>query len=322
MTKLFVGYDGGGTKTAAVLADEDGRLLGVGVAGPSNYLYCGRELAAASVKEATALAFKNAGLEPCRLHTAYMASAAIKLLGGAAHVPFFSSCINAEQVLCESDLFPIWYGAVGDAPAVVSIAGTGAITYVCSKEEFRRVGGYGPLLGDEGSGYELALRALRTACRMYDGREPMDQPFMDALFCHYGVKMPLELVRELNAGDIRSKVADCCKTIFDLYEKGNSEADRLLQQSADEIALAVRTAADHTKCKKPIPVVFSGSLLQPNRALYRLLKKRLLTENSPISSFIPLEMPPAAASAALALHFQGYEAGAEALLRAAKGVVL
>ena len=52
--KLFAGYDGGGTKTACVLTDETGRILGSGLGGPSNYLYCGREVAAESVRTATA----------------------------------------------------------------------------------------------------------------------------------------------------------------------------------------------------------------------------------------------------------------------------
>ena len=61
---LFIGYDGGGTKTACVIADDKGRLLGTGIGGPSNYLYCGKEMAAASVQNATERAFHKAGMEP------------------------------------------------------------------------------------------------------------------------------------------------------------------------------------------------------------------------------------------------------------------
>ena len=96
--KLFAGYDGGGTKTACVLTDETGRILGSGVGGPSNYLYCGREVAAESVRTSTAQAFANAGLPMERLDTAYMASAAILIQHGDAHVPFFSTCIDADHV--------------------------------------------------------------------------------------------------------------------------------------------------------------------------------------------------------------------------------
>ncbi len=322
MMKLFAGYDGGGTKTACVLTDEMGRLLGTGIGGPSNYLYCGKELAAASVREATEQAFKQAGLEPRELEAAYMASAAILLEHGEAHVPFFSTCIDAKHVLCESDIYPIWYGSVREAPAVVQIAGTGALTYVCSTEGFTRVSGWGPLLGDEGSGYDVALRAIRKACRMYDGREEMEKEFVDAIFAHYEAESPFGILRALRQGDNRSNVASCGRLVFDLYAKGSKAAKELLESAADEIALAICTAANNSKCEKPLAAVFSGSLVQTDRALYPMLQERLLKEGSPINRMCGLEAHPAAASAALALHSQGLDEAADALLENAKGVLL
>ena len=320
--KLFAGYDGGGTKTACVLTDETGRLLGTGIGGPSNYLYCGKELAAESVRTATEQAFKEAGLEPRKLDAAYMASAAILLANGDAHVPFFSTCIDADLVLCDSDIYPIWYGSVREKPAVVQIAGTGALTYVCSTEGFTRVSGWGPLLGDEGSGYDVALRALKKVCRMYDGREPMDQELVDTIFAHYEAESPFGILRAFRQGDSRSIVASCGKIIFDLYAKGNATAKALLEETADEIALAVTTAAKISNQPTPLPAVFSGSLVQPGRALYPMLEERLLKDGSPISYMCGLDAHPAAAAAALALHARGLDEAGDALLENAKGVML
>ena len=319
---LFIGYDGGGTKTACVITDDKGRLLGTGIGGPSNYLYCGKELAAASVKDATEQAFRQAGLEPQPFEAAYMASAAILLGHGDSHVPFFSTCIDAKQVLCESDIYPIWYGSVGTAPAAVSIAGTGALTYICSDKGFTRVSGWGPLLGDEGSGYDLALRALRTACRMYDGRVAMDELFLKGIFGHYEAETPFQILRALRDDDTRSKVASCARVVFGLYEQGSPTAKALMEETADEIALAVCTAALNSECPKPLPVVFSGSLVQADRALYPLLQERLLKEGSPICSVHALQVHPAVASAALALHAAGLEEAAMTLLENSKGVTI
>ncbi len=320
--KIFAGYDGGGTKTAVVLSDETGRLLGTGVGGPSNHLYCGKETAGKSVREATLRAFESAGLSPIRLEAAYMASAAILLHHGQSHLPFFSTCIDAKRLICECDLYPIWYGAVGDAPAVISIAGTGAITYVLSPGGFTRVSGYGPLLGDEGSGYDLALRALRTACRMADGRVKMDEAFMKTMLDHYDADGPLMLLRLLNQGDIRSKVASCAKTVCELYAKDNPTAQALVAESADEIALAILTAANASECPKPLPAVLSGSLVKPGRPLFSLVKERLLTPNSPIASVCAAKVHPAVAAAALALRSEGLEASAMRLMADAKEVFL
>lgn len=317
--KLFAGYDGGGTKTACVLTDETGQILGSGLGGPSNYLYCGREVAAESVRTATVQAFADAKLPRQRLDTAYMASAAILIQHGDAHVPFFSTCIDAEHVICESDIYNIWFGSVREQPAVITIAGTGAITYICSPEGHLRVSGWGPLLGDEGSGYDLGLRALKLACRMYDGREPGEQAFMDAMFRNYEASTPGELLRKLNRGDTRSAVAAAAKVVFALYDQGSAAATALLESCADEIALSVRTAIRRDGGSAEYPLILSGGLVREESPLYAMLRSRLLRPGSGISAITALQVHPAAASAALALHHAGLKDAAENLLEKAKG---
>lgn len=320
--KLFAGYDGGGTKTACVLTDETGRILGSGLGGPSNYLYCGREVAAESVRTATEQAFAAAGLPMQRLDTAYMASAAILIQHGDAHVPFFSTCIDAERIICESDIYNIWFGSVREQPAVVSIAGTGAITYICSKEGFLRVSGWGPLLGDEGSGYDLGLRALRLVCRMYDGREPEDRMFMDAIFRHYDTKTPFELLRALNKGDTRSAVADATREVFALYEQGSATAAALLAQCADEITLSVLTATRRDGKARDYALILSGGLVRQESPVFAMLEQRLLQPGTGISQVTTLQVHPAVASAALALHHAGLEEAVEVVLESGKGMGL
>ena len=317
--KLFAGYDGGGTKTACVLTDETGRILGSGLGGPSNYLYCGREVAAQSVRTSTARAFADAGLPPQRLDTAYMASAAILIRHGDAHVPFFRTCIDADHVLCESDICNIRFGAVRERPAVITIAGTGAITYICSNEGDLRVGGWGPLLGDEGSGYDLGLQALKLACRMYDGREPAEPVFMEAMFRHYDTATPGELLRKLNRDDTRSAVAGAAKAVFALYDRGSPTAAALLEGCAEELALSVRTAIRRDGGTREYPLILSGGLVREESPLYAMLQKKLLQPGSGISELTALQVHPAVASAALALHHAGLEDAVEQLLETAKG---
>ena len=317
--KLFAGYDGGGTKTACVLTDETGRILGSGLGGPSNYLYCGREVAAESVRCATANAFADAGIPEQRLDTAYMASAAILIQHGDAHVPFFSTCMDADHVICESDIYNIWFGSVRERPAVITIAGTGSITYICSPEGHLRVGGWGPLLGDEGSGYDLGLQALKLACRMYDGREKAETAFMDSMFRHYETSTPGELLRKLNRGDTRSAVADAAREVFDLYDQGSPTAAALLESCAEEIALTVRTAIRRDGGSAEYPLILSGGLVREESPLYAMLKEKLLQPGSGISQITALQVHPAVASAALALHHAGYEDAVEHLLETAKG---
>ena len=311
--RLFAGVDGGGTKTACVLSDEKGFVLGRGVGGPSNYLYCGKETASRSVQDALLLAFRDARLAPCRLDTCYIASAAIATFAGEKHVPFFKSCADTSVMLCEGDIYPIRYAAVRDRPAAVTIAGTGAITYVFTENGFHRVGGWGPTLGDEGSGYDIGRTAMRTALRMFDGRETEDSLFYSTLMQEMQTSDARYLVSLIRDKDERSMVASAAKTVCELYETGNPTAQRILKYAADEILLSVKAACMASGLPNKIPLILSGSLVRPERPLYRLLAEGI-TEAVGISELLSVQTEPEFASLALALKHAGLEEASERVL--------
>lgn len=302
---LFAGFDGGGSKTVCCLADAQGHLLGVGRGGPLNDLFCGRDVAARSVREALSGAFAHAGLDVQSLTGCFVSSAAILLGHGDFHKPFFEECIHAERLDCDSDILPVWFGGAGDQPAIVVIAGTGSIAYGCSSEGFTRVGGWGPLLGDEGSGYDLGRRALQTAARMADGRMEENTAFLSEILRFYGAETPHRLISAVNGPDSREKIAACAKAVCALAEAGNATAESLLAESARELALLL----DTTRRKaggETWPVVLSGGLSQ-----VMLPRLRALT-GADIRS---LSVSPAVSAAAIALHRIGLAEAAQRLLK-------
>ena len=301
--KLYAGFDGGGSKTACYLANEQGSLLGVGFGGSSNYLFCGREAAAQSVRQALENAFADAGLEAQSLAGAFVGSAAILLGKGDFHLPFFRTCIDAKRLDCDSDLLPVWYGGAQGKDAVVAIAGTGSIAYGCTEKGFFRVGGWGPLLGDEGSGYDLGRRALQLAARMADGRVEMETAFLQAILDAYAVKTPHDLIFAVKGEDSRKQIASCAQTVFTLAEQGSANAKMLLEETADELALLCRTAAKKTG-REDLPVILSGGLAE---AILPYLKKRL-------ESVSTLQNSPGLACAALTLDRVGLADAAQRLM--------
>lgn len=301
--KLFAGFDGGGTKTVCCLADETGRLLGIGRGGPLNYLFCGKETAAASLSNALASAFAAAEAEPRCLAGVFVSSAAILLGHGEAHKPFYAEHLSAERLDCDSDILPVWFSGAGDDPAIVVIAGTGSIAYGCSKDGFTRVGGWGPLLGDEGSGYDLGRRALQTAARMADGRIAENAAFLAKIQQHYGANTPHELIWAVNGADSREKVAGCAKTVFSLADRGDPTAQGLVAQSAMELALLIDTARKKAG-GEDWPVVLSGGLAAA-----------MLPHLQHIGDVRLLSVSPAVCAAAIALHRAGLTHAAQRLLK-------
>lgn len=300
--KLYAGFDSGGSKTACFLCDEEGNLLGSGLGGSSNYLFCGKTAAAEAVKESLFTAFAAAEIEAQPLACAFVGSAAILLGHGAQHLPFFRDCVPARQVFCDSDILPVWFGGAAGGDAVAAIAGTGSIAYGCTAEGFFRVGGWGPLLGDEGSGYDLGRRALQTAARMADGRAPLDPAFLERLLRFYDVKTAHDLIFAVNGKDYRRKIAACAKVVFEL--ENSPTAHRLLEETAEELALLCRTAAQGAG-REDLPVILTGGLAES-------ILPRLWTRLSQVSL---LPVPPGLACAALALEKDGRSAAALRLLR-------
>lgn len=309
---LFCGLDCGGTKTLCILADEHGKVVGTGNGGPSNYLFCSESLARESIKGSIQKAFHDAALENCRLKCAYAASSAVEVYHGERHIPFLSTCIDSEKLYANSDAVPVWFAGAGKDAAIVVISGTGSVTYAFWDKGYVKAGGWGSLLGDEGSGYDIGRRAINAATRAQDGRSG-DTRILQAVCQHFGVKGLRDIRVLLREGDQRSLIASAAQCVCELYDCGDPAAIGILQYAAEELALAVKAAAGMAAFTGPVPLIVSGSLLRPGRPLHALLLRQLRGAGY-ISRICASRIPAAAAAAAMALYESGMEQSAARLL--------
>ena len=166
----YLGVDGGGTKTEALIADAGGRILGRGLAGPSNPYFVGRRAALAALRRAVRAAHHAAGHAP-------LAAAALCVPGlrQYADAAALACALGAPEgaLLVEGDDRSTFYGALGGDCGAVVLAGTGSFAMGVNRQgEWASVGGWGPVLGDEGSGYWIGLQALRAVILASEGRGP------------------------------------------------------------------------------------------------------------------------------------------------------
>ena len=169
-----LGFDGGGTKTDCVLLDANGNVVGEGRGGPANPLRSGYEVAFSSLHEAAAGAIAVGGIRPAEIAgvCAGLAGAGRRSVARRMMV-FLSEEFPAALTQVATDYEVALESAVGSAPGVVLIAGTGSVAYGRNAAgETARAGGYGPLLGDEGSAFEIGRRAVAAVARSRD----MDAP--------------------------------------------------------------------------------------------------------------------------------------------------
>lgn len=236
----ILGLDCGGTSSQALLTTIEGRVLGHGQGGPANYTIDEIDGVVTSVLESTGQCLKQAQLDSRALHE----QGVILALGvsGAgreiemAEIKKAFEGIGFNHVVVGHDAHIALLGALSGADGVVVISGTGSIAYGVHNEQTSRVGGWGFLLGDEGSSFWLALRALQQVMRGYDGRKNVDQDLLKAAFDYFNVSHaeqlpPLMYKTPLNRGFI----GGFSKNIATLAAEGHHLSRELLTEAGTQL---------------------------------------------------------------------------------------
>ncbi|MFC4070324.1 N-acetylglucosamine kinase [Actinoplanes subglobosus] len=255
---LVVGVDAGGTCSRAVVATLDGEIVGRGLAGPGNPLAHGPEQAAAQVGAAVreALGGRPPGL---------VAAATLGIAGPAGIGPFAAALRIGGPVTVVGDAVTAFASGSTAAAGAVLIAGTGAIAAAVHDQEVVRTSdGLGWLLGDEGSGRWLGLRAVRFAVRNWDST------LASQVAAHAGVSSSDDLVYWAQALPFTA-IDGLAPLVCTAARDGDPDARALVDAA---VACLVRTLDD---LGQDGPVVLAGGLLTSGSPVQRGVLKILET---------------------------------------------
>lgn len=169
---LYLGVDGGGTKTQIALMNGAGEIVSDGVAGPSNPLRVGVETAVLNITTAINMACDSAGVSRGDIVSATLGLAGVRRQDLRQRVrESFVKHLHIRNVEVVTDAEIALYGTTLGKPGLVVIAGTGSICLgKNAKGEIAVAGGWGPLAGDEGGGSTIARQALYKVAQASDGR--------------------------------------------------------------------------------------------------------------------------------------------------------
>lgn len=269
MSNWFLGVDGGGSKTRALIADSAGVILGSGQAGTSNYQTVGFANAVAALGAAIDGARQSAGLPAgASFDGACLGLAGV---GRPADRALFEKWLDqqqfAEHHLVVNDAELLLAAGTPEGWGIALIAGTGSICYGRARDgAMVRAGGWGYLLGDEGSGYDLALRALRLVTQTADGRADA-HALLQVVLQHWRLAEPAELIPCIySPTTTRSAVAGLAAVVVEQAAAGDPDAERIMEEAAAELARLVTVVAERLREPAP-PIVFGGGLLGSSAAL-------------------------------------------------------
>jgi len=170
MSRFYLGVDGGQSSTKALIANEAGEVIGVGIGGPCNHVGAaeGRAKFNSAVGDCLHQACSQAGLDR---ETARFAAVCLGFSGGAEDKEAYArELIRSNQYKITNDAEIALSGATGGGPGIIIIAGTGSMAFGRNTQGVtRRAGGWGYIFGDEGGGFDITRRALRAALANEEG---------------------------------------------------------------------------------------------------------------------------------------------------------
>lgn len=253
-----LGIDGGGTKTVCVLMNENQQVLGRGEAGPSNYQTLGIDRTKQSIQQAIDRSILSANIN---VRSSFKIEAICLGLAGVGRpkdieivqnlvkdLQFTKNLLaqrspqNQNIIICSDSTIAL-VGGIGYPIGIAVIAGTGSI--VCgqnSQGKTKRVGGWGYLLGDEGSGCNIAMRGLQAALKFHDGRGEFTT--LAAKFQkHLCLKSLEELVEIVyRSGWEVKEIAALAPIVDRAAAEGDRVAGAIINSAVAELTLATKTA--------------------------------------------------------------------------------
>lgn len=308
MTQIVIGIDGGGSKTHAIVADETGTAIGEATGRGSAVKPGDEEGSAEVIATVVREALESAGMSHVtpRVICIGVAGAGREAARQALWQALVARDLAADVVV-HSDFGIALDDAFGDGPGVLLISGTGSAAFGRSPAgTTARCGGWGPVIGDEGSGTWIGRRALSVVSAAADGRESQTA-LTGAILTAAEVNEVSDLI-PWAANASRDQIASLAPVVFSVADGGDLRANAIVSLAVEELMLHIRALAQQLfgDERAAVPVAFTGGLLKKGSTLRKRLEHRLRSA-VPGAQIKAGEITPARGAVRGALRFVGAE---------------
>jgi N-acetylglucosamine kinase-like BadF-type ATPase len=296
-----LGIDAGGTKTVCQLADAHGAVIAESRSTGANLQAVGELQVEKVLHQVMEEAIGDRDVMPAAI---CLGIAGVDRPDDAAVVRGIMKRIGYKaRVLVVNDaLVALEAGAPGQ-PGVVIISGTGSISYGRNQQGLAaRSGGWGYVLGDEGSGYWIGRAALRAVLREAD-RRGKATALTPLLLQHFGVERPQGLIHEVYHSNLKpAAIGALAQAVHTAFARGDEVAIGILRGAANELeASAISVARRLALLSRPFVFILAGGIFKAVPWLQDELSRRLPV-TAPGSTVRVLEGEPAGGAVRLALQ--------------------
>jgi len=300
--KYLIGIDGGGTKTDCAIADLSGKIINEISGKPSNFLIIGIQEAVENIFSLIEENLFQIGGDFANVKQIVIGVAGAgrdedaKLLEKSFKDYSEEQGVHFKGVKVLSDAHIALEGAFSDSAGCILIAGTGSILFgKDDKGVIHRVGGFGRLIGDEGSGYSIGRKALNAVSKESDGRgeETLISKLLNSkMNSGFSISIINKVYKE------KLDVASVAKIVIEAAEEGDFIAEDILDEEADELVLHIKSLLNKMQTDN-LNVAFSGSLID-NKNFYSDLLKQKIISTLPNVKVVKPAAPPVSGAILLA----------------------
>ena len=301
-----LGIDGGGSKTVCVLMDDLCEVLGRGEAGPSNYQSIGIEATLQSIQSAIhnaveiaiitntvkidAICLGLAGVG--RATDIEVVKALVQDLQNNKYLPINWALQPANIVICNDALIAL-VGGIGQPVGIVVAVGTGSIVFGRNHQgHTKRVGGWGYILGDEGSAYKIAIAGMNAALKSDDGRE-MSTSLIEGFKQHLDLESIEDLIEVIYRREWGVKQIAALAPVIDLAAaSGDIVANSIIDDAVKELVKATSTVIDTIfSSDSVLEVVTTGSVWRGKCKIHEIFTTSLVKKFPDVKVIFPRDEP-------------------------------
>ncbi len=279
-TRIYLGLDGGATKTSLTALNLSREVVAEETGKPANFQVIGAEQASANLLEVTESVLKKLNADLSEVKAIYLALAgagrkndAEKMLDAFVKL-LIAKDYPVPKVRVDSDALAALEGAFGGKPGMVLISGTGSILFAKNYEgKVQSVGGWGRVIGDEGSGYALGRQCLTAVAKEFDGRGK--KTAMTWLLKDMKrIGNPKSLISAIYQYDL--DIASVAPVVLEAAERGDEVALDIISSSAGELVKYV--SAMLRELNEVLPLALSGGLLSTDNFFSRKFRETMSEE--------------------------------------------
>ena len=303
---LFLGIDGGGTKTEFLCLDQGGAIVAGHVGATTYHPQVGVEGVSTVLAEGIAAVCRAIDGDPQRFAHVFFG---LPAYGEDSRIDpelaaLCGRLLGHDRYGCGNDMICGWAGSLACRDGINIVAGTGSIGYGERQGRTARTGGWGEIFSDEGSAYWIAVQGLNRFSRMSDGRLPKG-PLHDAFSTALDLPNDLDICARIMGPTsmTRDQIAGLARIVDRAAEDGDAVARDILAAAGDQLfalAEALRIQLGFADAE-PVPMSRSGGVLSE----FRLVRERFEAAATAAQAQYQLVAPlhrPAYGAALYAMH--------------------